>query len=104
MRVILTSVKRSTERTWQDASGRLRRAETLGARVLAALLVLLLSVFTIVVVLPLLILVMLVGAVLGLCLWLWLRIRMAFARSRMPNGAFDGRKNVRVVQRGSGEG
>jgi len=43
--------------------------------------------------------VILVGAVLGLALLVALKVRAALTRTSRPDGAFDARHNVRVIDR-----
>lgn len=103
MRVILTNVRQSGQRAWNGGTSRVRAADSLLERLLIGSLVLVLTLLAIAVLLPLAIVLVLVGAVGGALVWAWIRIKLALTRARMPNGALDGRKNVRVVRRDPGE-
>jgi hypothetical protein len=75
-----------------------------GFHPLAVILSLIVAAGLLVVVLPVMLVVGLIGLGLLAILWAWLAVRVWLARAKAPNGALDGRRNVRVRTPGQDQG
>lgn len=78
------------------------RVRAMGFHPLAAILSLIVAVGLLIVVMPVMLVLGLIGLAMLAILWAWLGIRAWLARARSPNGALDGRRNVRVRVPGEG--
>ena len=88
-----------TERVQGLFSGSVRHVHIRGRSPLAAALVVLAALLLVALVLVLLVPLLILGAVGGLAMLVGNRVRALFTRAKAPNGALDGRKNVRVIVR-----